>query len=114
MNSVNHVMVLGNLTRDPSCVTRRAAPRCASSGWRSTALARPGRRAAAGGHVRGRHGLEQAGRDGRPVPHQGPDLVRGIYPTAKIVNATGITDVSEQQIRGIYDGLIATRRSKEN
>ena len=44
----------------------------------------------------------------------GPDLVRGIYPTAKVVNATGITDVSDQQIRGIYDGLIATRRSKEN
>jgi proteasome beta subunit len=44
----------------------------------------------------------------------GPDLVRGIYPTAKIVNASGITDVSDQQIRGIYDGLIATRRSKEN
>ncbi len=44
----------------------------------------------------------------------GPDLVRGIYPTAKIVNAGGITDVSEQQIRGVYDGLISTRRSKEN
>jgi len=44
----------------------------------------------------------------------GPDLVRGIYPTAKIVNATGITDVSEQQIRGIYDGMIAARRSKES
>jgi proteasome beta subunit len=44
----------------------------------------------------------------------GPDLIRGIYPTAKIVNAIGITDVSDQQIRGIYDGLIATRRSKEN
>src|SRR6476646_5211572 len=44
----------------------------------------------------------------------GPDLVRGIYPTAKIVSAAGITDVSDQQIRGIYDGLIATRRSKEN
>jgi len=44
----------------------------------------------------------------------GPDLVRGIYPTAKIVDASGITDVSEQQIRGIYDGLIAARRSKEN
>ena len=43
----------------------------------------------------------------------GPDLVRGIYPTAKVVSATGITDVSDQQIRGIYDGLIATRRSKE-
>ena len=44
----------------------------------------------------------------------GPDLVRGIYPTAKVVNSSGITDVADQQIRGIYDGLIATRRSKEN
>jgi proteasome beta subunit len=44
----------------------------------------------------------------------GPDLVRGIYPTAKIVNATGITDVSEQQIRGIFDGVLATRHSKES
>ncbi len=44
----------------------------------------------------------------------GPDLVRGIYPTAKIVDGRGITDVSEQQIRSIYDGLLATRRSKES
>jgi proteasome beta subunit len=44
----------------------------------------------------------------------GPDLVRGIYPTAKIVNATGITDVSDQEIRSIYDSLIETRRSKEH
>jgi proteasome beta subunit len=44
----------------------------------------------------------------------GPDLVRGIYPTAKIVNAAGITDVSEQQIRSIYDGVINNRRSKES
>lgn len=44
----------------------------------------------------------------------GPDLVRGIYPTAKIVDGRGITDVSEQQIRNIYDGLLATRRSKES
>src|SRR5215468_9592361 len=43
----------------------------------------------------------------------GPDLVRGIYPTVKIVNATGITDVSEQQIHGIYDVVIAAR-SKES
>lgn len=43
----------------------------------------------------------------------GPDLVRGIYPTAKVVSATGITDVSEQQIRGVYDDMIANRRSKE-
>lgn len=44
----------------------------------------------------------------------GPDLVRGIYPTAKIVDGRGITDVSELQIRSIYDGLLATRRSKES
>ncbi|HEU4684670.1 MAG TPA: proteasome subunit beta [Nitrospira sp.] len=43
----------------------------------------------------------------------GPDPVRGIYPTAKIVNATGITDVSEQQISAIYDAMISARRSKE-
>jgi len=43
----------------------------------------------------------------------GPDLVRGIYPTAKVVNANGIADVSEQQIRGIYDEMIASRRAKE-
>jgi proteasome beta subunit len=44
----------------------------------------------------------------------GPDLVRGIYPTAKVVSASGITDLSDQQIGGVYDELIATRRSKEN
>ncbi len=44
----------------------------------------------------------------------GPDLVRGIYPTAKIVNAGGITDVSEQEIRNIYDGMISGRRSQES
>ncbi len=43
----------------------------------------------------------------------GPDLVRGIYPTAKVVSATGITDVSEQQIRGVYDDMITNRRSRE-
>jgi proteasome beta subunit len=43
----------------------------------------------------------------------GPDLVRGIYPTAKIVNGTGITDVAEAQIRGVYDELLAGRRAKE-
>jgi proteasome beta subunit len=43
----------------------------------------------------------------------GPDFVRGIYPTAKVVNATGITDISEPQIRALYDEMIAARRSKE-
>lgn len=43
----------------------------------------------------------------------GPDFVRGIYPTAKLVNAKGITDLTDQQIRSVYDALIASRRSKE-
>ena len=43
----------------------------------------------------------------------GPDLIRGIYPTAKMVNANGITDVSEAQIRGVYEEMLAARSSKE-
>jgi proteasome beta subunit len=43
----------------------------------------------------------------------GPDLVRGIYPTAKFVTAQGITDVSDDQILAVYDELIAMRRSRE-
>jgi len=43
----------------------------------------------------------------------GPDLVRGIYPTAKLVTAEGITDVTDQQIRAVYDRMIAARRSTE-
>ncbi len=43
----------------------------------------------------------------------GPDLVRGIYPTAKFVTAQGITDVPDDRIHDIYDGMIAARRSRE-
>jgi proteasome beta subunit len=43
----------------------------------------------------------------------GPDLVRGIYPTAKFVTARGISDVPDDSIRAVYDILIAARRSKE-
>jgi proteasome beta subunit len=43
----------------------------------------------------------------------GPDLVRGIYPTAKIVNSQGITDVSESEIRSVYEAMLATRIAKE-
>ncbi len=43
----------------------------------------------------------------------GPDLVRGIYPTAKFVTAQGITDVEDDSIRGVYDGVIAARRLRE-
>jgi proteasome beta subunit len=43
----------------------------------------------------------------------GPDLVRGIYPTAKFVTAQGIADVAEDRIRSVYDSMIAVRRSRE-
>ena len=40
----------------------------------------------------------------------GPDLVRGIYPTAKIVSHVGITDVPEERVRALYETMIAQRR----
>ncbi len=43
----------------------------------------------------------------------GPDLIRGIYPTAKFVTAQGITDVSEDQLKMIYDGMMTERRARE-
>lgn len=43
----------------------------------------------------------------------GPDLIRGIYPTAKFVTAQGITDVVDEQLKAVYDDMIAARRSRE-
>ncbi len=40
----------------------------------------------------------------------GPDLVRGIYPTAKQVSAVGIRDVEEPQIATLYAALIDARK----
>ncbi len=40
----------------------------------------------------------------------GPDLVRGIYPTAKIISSTGLLDVTEERIRALYETIIAERR----
>jgi proteasome beta subunit len=42
----------------------------------------------------------------------GPDLIRGIYPTAKVVNATGITDVEDQRVAMLYAELIAERKQE--
>lgn len=42
----------------------------------------------------------------------GPDLIRGIYPTAKVVTAAGIADVGDQRIASLYAELI-TERKKE-
>lgn len=43
----------------------------------------------------------------------GPDLIRGIYPTAKFVTAQGITDVVDDQLKSVYDDMITARRSRE-
>lgn len=40
----------------------------------------------------------------------GPDLVRGIYPSAKVVNAAGIGDVEEGRIATVYAALIEQRK----
>jgi proteasome beta subunit len=41
----------------------------------------------------------------------GPDLVRGIYPTAKVVGASGIADVEDRRIGSVYAALIDERRN---
>ena len=43
----------------------------------------------------------------------GPDLIRGIYPTAKFVNAQGITDVVDDKLKAVYDEMMTARRSRE-
>lgn len=40
----------------------------------------------------------------------GPDLVRGIFPTAKIVSNAGLVDVPEARVRALYETMIAERR----
>lgn len=41
----------------------------------------------------------------------GPDLVRGIYPSAKLVDAGGIMDVDDQRIGTVYAALIEERKN---
>jgi proteasome beta subunit len=40
----------------------------------------------------------------------GPDFVRGIYPTAKIVTAAGIVDVEESRVQSLYAALLDGKR----
>ncbi len=42
----------------------------------------------------------------------GPDPVRGIYPTAKLVDVGGITDFSEERIASLYAALLADRKKE--
>jgi len=40
----------------------------------------------------------------------GPDFVRGIFPTVKIVTVRGIADVEETQVRAVCESMVETRR----
>ncbi len=37
----------------------------------------------------------------------GPDLIRGIFPTLKVLDSVGVVDVAEEEIKRITEGLIA-------
>lgn len=36
----------------------------------------------------------------------GPDLIRGIYPTIKAINSQGVSDVPDEQIKGLLEEMI--------
>lgn len=40
----------------------------------------------------------------------GPDFVRGIFPTVKLVTKEGIKDIEEEKIRSSYEGILEKRR----
>lgn len=40
----------------------------------------------------------------------GPDLIRGIYPTVKVITREGIEDVPEDTVRSAIEGLISARQ----
>jgi proteasome beta subunit len=40
----------------------------------------------------------------------GVDVVRGIYPTTKLATASGIEDVRDEELRTVYDAVIAERK----
>lgn len=42
----------------------------------------------------------------------GPDFVRGIYPTAKLVAGSGIVDVEESRVRSLYAELLDTKKKE--
>ncbi|HET6676315.1 MAG TPA: proteasome subunit beta [Nitrospiraceae bacterium] len=43
----------------------------------------------------------------------GPDLIRGIYPTAKTAGAAGIVDVTDERIRAVYEAMMAGRTRRK-
>lgn len=44
----------------------------------------------------------------------GPDVIRGIYPTAKVMSRDGLADVDERRIRELFAELIASRTKRES
>ncbi len=43
----------------------------------------------------------------------GPDLIRGIFPTAKVISRQGVVDVEDVRIKTLYADLIAERTRSE-
>jgi proteasome beta subunit len=44
----------------------------------------------------------------------GPDLVRGIFPSVKLITRSGFGDVSEDEIRRVCEGILAARTAAGN
>lgn len=42
----------------------------------------------------------------------GPDLMRGIYPTVAVIAAEGTTEIQEDEVRHLFEELIAERREQ--
>jgi proteasome beta subunit len=42
----------------------------------------------------------------------GPDLVRGIYPTMKVITRAGFQEVPEDEVRRVTDAILAERRAQ--
>ena len=40
----------------------------------------------------------------------GPDLIRGIFPTIKIIDQTGVSDIPDSEVKGLYAELIESLR----
>jgi len=43
----------------------------------------------------------------------GPDLIRGIFPTVKAVTRSGFTEVSEDEVRRVCEGILKDRAKSE-
>ena len=42
----------------------------------------------------------------------GPDPTRGIYPLVKIVTAAGVEDVTTDEVRRVYEAMIAEEQGR--